>query len=257
MPKFAANLSMMFNEVSFLARFEAAAVAGFAGVEFLFPYAYDKHELAAELTQNGLRQVLFNFGQGEWESGERGTGALPDSGARFADALDQALDYATTLDCPRMHAMAGLKPADVPLEACRETFVENLTAASRKAAQRNVELLIEPLNTQDVPGYFLTSQAQARSIIESVGAPNLKLQLDLYHCQIMEGDLTKHLRDYADIVGHIQIAGVPGRHEPNVGEINYPHLFDVLDEIGYDGWVGCEYRPRGGTTEGLGWLQAL
>ena len=257
MPRFAANLSMMFAEVPFLDRFAAAAATGFAGVEYLFPYEYDKHELTAALTENGLRQVLFNFGQGNWHDGERGTAAVPGSEERFAKSLTLALDYAEAIGCPRLHAMAGLKPADVSMDVCRQTFVENLTAAARAAAAKGIDILIEPLNTRDVPGYFLTSQAEAQGIIETVGASNLKLQLDLYHCQIMEGDLATHLRDYADIVGHIQIAGVPARHEPNVGEINYPYLFDVLDDIGYQGWVGCEYRPRGGTVEGLGWLKAL
>ena len=257
MPRFAANLSMMFAEVPFFDRFGMAAAAGFAGVEFLFPYDYDKQELAAALTENGLRQVLFNFGQGNWHDGERGTGAVPGAEERFAQSLAQALDYATALGCSRLHAMAGLKPADVSAETCQQILIGNLTAAARITAAIGIDLLIEPLNTRDVPGYFLTSQAQARTIIDAVGAANLKLQLDLYHCQIMEGDLATHLRDCADIVGHIQIAGVPGRHEPNVGEIYYPYLFDVLDDVGYQGWVGCEYRPRGGTIEGLGWLSAV
>ena len=257
MPNFAANLSMMFTEAPFLDRFGAAAAAGFAGVEFLFPYAYAEEDLAANLSSNGLTQALFNFGQGAWEDGERGTGAIPGREEEFARALDEALNYASALRCSRLHAMAGLTPTGVSAGACHSVFVENLRAAAAKAATADITLLIEPLNTQDVPGYFLTSQAQARGIIEAVGAANLKLQLDLYHCQVMEGDLAKHIRDYADIVGHIQIAGVPGRHEPNVGEINYPYLFDVLDEVGYDGWIGCEYRPRGNTAEGLGWLNAL
>ncbi len=257
MPRFAANLSMMFTELPFLERFEAAAAAGFTGVEFLFPYAYAKEDLAAALTNNGLTQALFNFGQGAWDDGERGMGALPGREEEFAVALDTALDYAAALKCPRLHAMAGLTPAGATLEACRQTLIENLRQAAPKAAAADVTLLLEPLNTQDVPGYFLTSQAQARAIIEEVGAANLRLQLDLYHCQIMEGDLARHIREYADIVGHVQIAGVPGRHEPNVGEINYPFLFDVLDEVGYQSWVGCEYRPKGDTGAGLGWLNAL
>ncbi len=257
MVRFAANLSMMFAEIPFLDRFGAAAEAGFAGVEFLFPYQYEREDLAAALSGNGLSQVLFNFGQGAWEDGERGIGAIPGREEQFANALEQALDYAAALRCPRLHAMAGLKPADASAETCRQTFIENLGAAAKAAAERGIDLLIEPLNTRDMPGYLLTSQAAARTIIEAVGVPNLRLQLDLYHCQIMEGDLATHIRDYADIVGHVQIAGVPGRHEPNVGEINYPFLFEVLDEVGYQGWVGCEYRPRHGTFEGLGWLQAL
>jgi hydroxypyruvate isomerase len=254
MPRFAANLSMMFQEHAFLDRFAVAKAAGFEAVEFLFPYAFPANEIAARLRDNGLTQPLFNLPPGDWDRGERGFAALPGREAEFATALDNALDYATTLDCRQLHCMAGIPPAGVDRAACRATFVANLRRAAETAATRGITLLVEPINTRDIPGYFLNYQPDGRAIIEEVGAPNLRLQLDLYHCQIMEGDLAAHIREFLPVTGHVQIAGVPERHEPDVGELNYSYLFDLLDSLGYAGWVGCEYRPRGRTEDGLGWF---
>ena len=254
MPKFAANLSMMFQEVPFLDRFAAARAAGFAGVEFLFPYDFPKEEVAARLNAAGLSQALFNTVPGDFAKGERGLAALPGREAEVQAGVDKALDYAAALGCPTIHCMAGLRPADVPDETLEATYVANLTTTAAKAAGQGIVVVIEPINTRDIPGYFLNYQRQGRKIVERIGAANLKLQLDLYHCQIMEGDLAMHIRDYADITGHVQIAGVPERHEPDVGEVNYPYLYELLDRIGYAGWVGCEYRPRGRTEDGLGWF---
>ncbi len=255
MPKFAANLSMMFQELPFLERFAAASTAGFAGVEFLFPYEFPKEEITARLHAAELSQALFNSVPGQWGSGERGLACLPGREAEFQAGVDLALDYAAALSCPTVHVMAGLRPNDVPDATLEAVYVANLETAAAKAATQGVTLVIEPINTRDIPGFFLNYQGHARRIIERVGAANLKLQLDLYHCQIMEGDLAMHIRDFADIAGHVQIAGVPERHEPDVGEINYPYLFELLDRVGYSGWVGCEYRPRGKTEDGLGWFQ--
>lgn len=254
MPRFAANLSMMFQDIPFLDRFAAARAAGFTAVEFLFPYDFAKEEIAARLRENGLVQALFNTVPGNWQAGERGMGCLPGREAEFRYGVDLALEYAVALGCRKLHCMAGIRPEGVKDGELEATFVANLQAVAPKAAAVGITLLIEPINTHDIPGYFLNYQRQARRIIEHVGAPNLKLQLDLYHCQIMEGDLATHLKDYADIAAHVQIAGVPGRNEPDVGEINYPFLFELMDRLGYDVWVGCEYRPRGRTEDGLGWF---
>lgn len=255
MPKFAANLSMMFNEVDFLDRFDAAAMAGFKGVEFLFPYDWDAVELRAKLEAAGLAQALFNLPPGDFAKGDRGFGAMPGREADFDAALDKALAYADTLDCELLHVMSGIVPAGVSRDACTETLVANLRRAAPKAAASGRTLIIEPINTRDIPGYFLNTQDQARAIIEAVGADNVGLQFDFYHCQIVEGDLARTFERQLDLVRHVQIAGVPERHEPNVGEINYPYLFDLMDRLGYDGWVGCEYRPKAGTVEGLGWMK--
>jgi hydroxypyruvate isomerase len=245
---------MMFQEVPFLERFAAARAAGFTGVEFLFPYEFPKEEVAARLREAGLSQALFNTVPGDWTRGERGMACLPGREAAFLAGVDKALDYAEALGCPTVHCMAGLRPQGVADEQLAETYVANLKQAAARAKQRNVTVVIEPINTRDIPGFYLNFQEQARAVIERVGADNLKLQLDLYHCQIMEGDLAMHIRDYADITGHVQIAGVPERHEPDVGEVNFPYLFEALDRTGYQGWVGCEYRPRGRTEDGLGWF---
>lgn len=255
MPKFAANISMMFTEHEFLDRFAAAADAGFAGVEFLFPYEWPAAELKARLDARGLEQALFNTCPGDWAAGERGLAAVPGREADFEAAVEQALDYADTLGNACIHAMSGLVPEGADPAAHRATLVANLRRAAPAAAARGKTLIIEPINTRDIPGYFLNYQAQARAIIEEVAAENVRLQFDLYHCQIMEGDLAVHMRDLIGLVAHMQIAGTPGRHEPDVGEVNYPFLFDEMDRLGYDGWVGCEYRPRGGTVEGLGWMK--
>ena len=254
MPRFAANLSMMFQEHEFLDRFRAARAAGFAGVEFLFPYDFPAGDVANSLRQADLTQVLFNLPPGEWAKGERGLAALPGREEEFQKSVETALAYAQALHCPTLHCMAGMVPAGVERERCERTYTANLRLAARACAEAGRTLVLEPINTRDMPGYFLNYQAQARAIIEEVAEPNLKLQLDLYHCQIMEGDLARHIREFAEITGHVQIAGVPERHEPDQGEVNFRYLFDVLDETGYQGWIGCEYRPRGRTTDGLGWF---
>ena len=274
MPKFAANLSMLYNELPFLDRFEAAARDGFLGVECLFPYAWPAQEMAARLQGNGLRQVLLNAPPGgtdaassvaAWDSALRGTACVLGREAEFRQGVEMALAYAETLDCPRIHLMAGLVPTGVERDAVRATYVTNLRWAAAQAAQAGRGVLIEPINARDMPRYFLNRQDHAHEIVAEVGAPNLQVQMDLYHCQIVEGDVATKLRQYLPTgrVGHIQIAGVPERHEPNSGELNDRYLLGVLDTVaaqcGWDGWVGCEYRPRrgavpGGTSDGLGWM---
>jgi 2-dehydrotetronate isomerase len=262
MPQFAANLSMMYTEVEFLDRFAAAAADGFRAVEYLFPYAFDRAELARRLKANGLRQVLFNGPPGDWDRGERGLACLPTRVTEFRrGVLDQAFVYAEALSCPRVHLMAGLVPDGADRSALRETYVENLAWAAEQARGHGIDILIEPINTRDVPGYFLNRQDHAHEIVREIGAPNLKVQMDLYHCQIVEGDVAMKIRKYlADPahrgrVGHFQIAGVPDRNEPDRGELHHPYLFALLDELGWDGHVGCEYRPKAGTSAGLGWFQ--
>ena len=256
MLRFAANLSMMYTEVPFLERFGAAAKDGFGGVEFLFPYAFDAGAIAAELERHGLQQALFNTWPGDFDAGERGLASLPGREREFLEGVDRAIGYARALKCPRLHAMAGLLPAGADRAERRALYVRNLREASRRCADAGLDLLIEPINTRDIPGFFLNTQADAHAVIAEVGAPNLKVQMDLYHCQIVEGDLAMKIRQYLPTghVGHFQIAGVPLRHEPDLGEVNHPYLFDLLDELGWDGWIGCEYRPRAGTTAGLGWF---
>lgn len=271
MPRFAANLSFLYTELPFLDRFEAAAKDGFKAVEYLFPYAWSKHELKARLQAHGLQQVLFNAPAGgsdaasieqAWDAGSRGLACLNGREQEFRLGLRLALDYAQALQCPRIHVMAGLKPAGIPQADLRVSYLANLRWAAEQAAAQDVEVLIEPINTRDMPGYFLSRQDRAHELVLEAGSPNLKVQMDLYHCQIMEGDLATKLRAYLPTgrIGHVQIAGVPERHEPDVGELNFPYLFSLLDDWGYEGWVGCEYRPQrqkqgGGTSAGLGWLQ--
>lgn len=257
MPKFAANLTMMFNEVPFPQRFAAAAQAGFTGVEFLFPYDHSPAEVAGWLQENGLFNALFNMPPGDWAAGERGLASLPGREAEFRAGVATALEYARGQGTPCLHAMAGLLPEGADRSVHRAVYIENLRHAARALAPHGITLLIEPINTRDMPGYFLTTQAEAHAIREAVGEPNLKVQMDFYHVQIMEGDIATKLRKWLDHVGHIQIASVPARNEPDDGEVNYRYLFRLLDEVGYQGWVGCEYRPRGRTEDGLGWLQAL
>lgn len=251
MPRFAANLSMMFNEVPFLDRFEAAANAGFKGVEFLFPYEFPASEIAARLKANGLTQVLFNLPPGDWTKGERGLAALPGREAEFEAAARQALAYAEALECPRLHAMAGL----VHHGASRATYVANLKKLARMAGDSGVEVIIEPINTRDIPGFFLNRTSEARAVIYEVGEPNLGLQFDIYHRQVMEGDAATAIREYAALTRHYQLASPPDRGEPDEGELNYPWLFKLIDETGFDGWIGCEYKPRRGTIEGLKWIE--
>lgn len=268
MPRFAANLSLMYTEQPFLERFAAAAADGFTAVEYLFPYAYAPEVLADTLAQAGLQQVLFNAPPGgdtpeamvaAWEEGMRGTLCLPGQEQVFQAGVLQALRYAQAMRCPRIHLMSGRMPEGAPRKLLEDTALCNLRWAAQAAADAGVEVLIEPINGRDMPGYFLQTQAQAHHLVQLVAAPNLKVQMDLYHCQIVEGDVAMKLRQYLPTgrVGHIQIAGVPERHEPDVGELNYDYLFGVLDALGYAGWVGCEYRPRAGTSQGLGWLRRL
>lgn len=268
MPKFAANLSMLYPELDFLDRFEAAARDGFEGVEFLFPYAFDAAALAARLKANGLQQVLFNGPPGDWEGGEKGLACLPGRQADFRAGIASALDYAAALSCPRVHVMAGLVPAGTERAEVRPTYVQNLRWAAGLAARQGIDLLIEPINTRDIPGFFLNRQDHAHELIAEIGEPNVKVQMDLYHCQVVEGDVAMKIRQYLPTgrVGHFQIAGVPQRHEPDLGELNYAYLFGVIDEVaaacGWQGWVGCEYRPArgqatGGTSAGLEWLKAF
>lgn len=255
MPRFAANLSMMYTEVPFLDRFAAAAQDGFEAVEYLFPYEHTPADIAQRLQAHGLTQALFNLPPGDWAAGERGMACLPGREAEFVASVDTAIAYAQATGCKKLHAMAGLVPADADAQALRSTYVANLRAAAAKLAPLGITLLIEPINNRDMPGYFLNWQQQAHDVLADVGAPNLKVQMDFYHCQIMEGDLTRRLEKHWAGVGHIQIAGVPERHEPDGGEVNFPHLFDRLDQLGYDGFIGCEYRPKAGTSAGLGWLR--
>ena len=258
MPQFAANLSMMYAEHPFLERFGAAAADGFKAVEYLFPYAQPQDELARRLADHGLRQVLFNAPPGRFDAGERGIACLPGREDEFRRGwLDLALPYAAALRCPRVHVMAGLVASGAERAKLRATYLENLAWAAREAASSGLEVLIEPINRRDIPGYFLNRQDDAHEIVAEVNAPNLKVQMDLYHCQIVEGDLAMKLRRYLPTgkVGHIQIAGVPDRHEPDDGEVHYPHLFALIDALGWRGHVGCEYRPSGDdTSAGLGWF---
>src|SRR4051812_49045970 len=262
MPKFAANLSMLYPELDFLDRFAAASRDGFRAVEYLFPYDFDPAQLAARLRDNGLQQVLFNAPPGDWTSGERGFACLPGREAEFRASIDQALGYADALQCTRIHVMAGLLPEGESRESLHGLYVERVRWAAVRAAERGVDVLVEPINTRDIPGYFLNRQDDAHQVLREAGVAKLKVQMDLYHCQIVEGDVSTKIRLHVPSgnVGHVQIAGVPERHEPDIGEVNYPYLFTTLDQMGYEGWIGCEYRPRaglapGGTSAGLGWLR--
>ena len=276
MPQFAANLTMMYTELPFLDRFEAAAQDGFTAVEYLFPYAFEASELSARLQAHGLQQVLFNAPPGgtdatsidaAWGSNTRGIASIPGREAEFQAGVELALRYAQALHCPRIHLMAGLLGEGQSRTSNLPTYISNLRWAAAQAAKAGLDVLIEPINTRDIPGFFLNRQDHAHEIIQTVGAANLKVQMDLYHCQIVEGDVAMKIRQYLPTgrVGHFQIAGVPERHEPDLGEMNYPYLFDVIDEVSqacnWQGWIGCEYRPRlggqaGGTSAGLNWLRA-
>lgn len=262
MPRFAANLSMLYNEHDFLDRFAAAARDGFGGVEYLFPYAHPVEALAERLQANGLQQVLFNAPPGDWDAGERGLACRPGREDEFIAGIERAMAYARVLQCPRVHVMAGLLPEGATRESVRDTYVRNLSRAAAIAAEAGVTLLLEPINERDMPGFFLNRQDQAHALVGEIGASNVKVQMDLYHAQVVEGDLAMKVRRWLPTgqVGHVQIAGVPERHEPDIGEVNYPYLFALLDELGWDGWIGCEYRPKrgavgGGTSQGLGWMR--
>ena len=255
MPKFAANLTMLYGEHDFLDRFAAAAGDGFAGVEFLFPYDYEPQQLVDALKANDLELVLHNLPAGDWGAGERGLACLPDRVTEFQDSVGRAIDYASALGCPQMNCLAGIAPEGADPLVLRETLVENLRFAAGKLKEAGIRLLIEPINTIDIPGFFLNYSDEALSIMDEVGDDNLYLQYDIYHMQIMEGDLARTMERNLGRIAHMQLADNPGRHEPGSGEINYPFLFDFLDRIGYAGWIGCEYKPAGKTTEGLGWLK--
>ena len=259
MPRFAANLTMMYNEHSFLDRFAAAAGDGFKAIEFLFPYEYSPSEIKARLADNGLTQPLFNAPPGDWTAGERGIASLPGREAEFKRSIDKALEYAVVIGNKKLHVMAGLIALGQPRDKHRAVYLENLEYAARAARSCGITIVIEPINPRDIPGFFLNHQDDAQAVCNEIGAPNLQVQFDIYHCQIVEGDVSVKLK--RDMVrpnagiGHIQIAGVPERHEPDIGELNYPYLFELIDTLGYNGWIGCEYRPKAGTSEGLGWLR--
>jgi len=257
MPKFAANLTMLFNEVPFLERFAAAKAAGFEAVEYLFPYAYDKNELAGLLKTHGLKQVLHNLPAGNWDAGERGIACHPGRVEEFRAGVDQAIAYATALGCPQVNCLAGKVPAGVSRDEAHATFVANLKFAADKLKAAGLKLLIEPINSYDIPGFFLNYTAQAAAILDEVGSDNLYIQYDLYHAQRMEGELAATVQKYLPRIAHVQLADNPGRNEPGTGEMNYPFLFRHLDAIGYTGWIGCEYKPKTTTVEGLGWIKNL
>lgn len=252
MPRFAANLSMLFTEVPFLERFAAAAAAGFEAVEYLFPYDYRAEEIKERLDANGLKQALFNLPPGDWAAGERGLAALPERVDEFRDSVRTALAYADVLETPKLHAMAGIASPDDP--ASHETFVTNLRYAADQAAPQGRMILVEPLNPYSTPGYFLYGARRGLDLVAEIDRPNVKFQLDLFHAQLTDGDITHLIEQAADRIGHVQLASVPHRNEPDRGELNYPFVLDVLDRH-YDGWVGCEYNPAGETTAGLGWLE--
>jgi len=257
MPKFAANLTMLFNEVDFLDRFKAAADAGFKGVEYLFPYAFDKKALADQLESNGLVQVLHNLPAGNWEKGERGIACLPDRVAEFKEGVDQAIEYAQALGCKQLNCLAGIAPAEADAEVVHETLVGNLVFAAVRLKQAGIRLVVEPINPFDIPGFYISRTDQALAIFDEVKSDNIFLQYDIYHAQRMEGELGNTLARHMDRIAHIQLADNPGRNEPGTGEINYPWLFGHIDRLGYTGWIGCEYKPAAKTQDGLGWFTAL
>ena len=254
MPKFAANLTMLFTEYDFLDRFDRAAKAGFRGVEYLFPYAYKPEQLAEKLVANNLVQVLHNLPAGNWEGGERGIACLPDRVGEFREGVAKAIEYAKTLNCPQLNCLSGIAPGGADASKVRETFVGNIRYAGEELKKHGIKLLIEPVNTRDIPGFYLNRTKQALELIDEAGSDNIFVQYDVYHMQIMEGDLARTVETNLAQIKHIQLADNPGRNEPGTGEINYPFLFGFFDRIGYDGWIGCEYKPRGKTEEGLGWF---
>ena len=255
MPKFAANLSFLFGDVEFPDRFDKAAAAGFRAAEFHFPYAWDKNELAERIRRAGVEVVLFNLTAGDWGKGDRGIACIPSRISEFRDGVGRAIEYAKALGCTRVNCLSGIAPARAPGETLRETFVSNLRYAARELEREGITLLIEPVNTRSVPGNYLRNSGQAIALMDEAAVANVKLQYDVFHMQIMEGDLAKTIEANLARIGHIQIADVPDRHEPGTGEINYPFLFDHLDRIGFQGWIGCEYVPAGRTEDGLGWLK--
>ncbi|MDH4249032.1 MAG: hydroxypyruvate isomerase [Deltaproteobacteria bacterium] len=255
MPKFNANLTMLYNEVDFLQRFGKAAAAGFKGVEYLFPFAYPAAQLAEELKKHKLEQVLHNLPAGNWDKGERGIAVLPDRVGEFQEGVGRAIEYAKTLGCKQLNCLVGLTPKNVAADLVHKTLVENLRFAAKALDKEGIRLLVEPLNSQDVPGFHLVHTKDALKVFDEVGHANLWLQYDIYHMQIMEGNLTRAIRDNLKRIAHLQLADNPGRNEPGTGEIHYPNLFRFIDEAGYKGWIGCEYKPAKGTDEGLGWVK--
>lgn len=254
MPRFAANLSFLFHEVPFEQRFERAAAAGFSGVEYFFPYALPAARIAGLLKAHGLAQVLFNLPAGNWEGGERGIATHPDRVAEFRDSVTLALDYACALGCPQVNCLAGVPPAGADPARVRGTFVANLHYAAEQARAAGVRMLSEPINSRDMPGFYLNRSAQAIELFDEAGSDNLWLQYDVYHMQVMEGDLAPTIERLLPRIAHMQFADTPGRHEPGTGEINFPFLFGHVDRLGYPGWMSAEYRPAAGTEAGLGWL---
>ncbi len=255
MLKFSANLTMLFKEVDFLNRFERASIAGFKGIEFLLPYEWKAAELAERLDKHGLEQVLFNLPAGDWAGGERGIACLPGREGEFQEGVGLAINYAKALRCSRLNCLVGITPKEAPPEKVRQTLVDNLRFAATALGKENITLLIEPLNSQDIPGFYLVHTRDSLQLMKEVGHPNIRLQYDIYHMQIMEGNLTKTILDNLPLIAHIQLGDNPGRHEPGTGEINFPNLFRFIDEAGYDGWIGCEYNPAGVTEDGLGWVK--
>jgi hydroxypyruvate isomerase len=257
MPKFAANLSMLFTEVPFLDRFERAAKAGFTAVEFLFPYAFSAVDIKQRLDANGLALVLHNLPAGDWDAGERGIACLPDRTGEFRAGVAKAIDYATALGVPQLNCLAGKAPAGADEAVLRKTFIANLKFSAAELKKAGLKQLIEPINSYDIPGFYLNRTAQALAILDEVGADNAYVQYDIYHAQRMEGELAATMQKHLARIGHIQLADNPGRNEPGTGEINWPFLFAHLDRIGYAGWIGCEYKPATTTEAGLGWRQRL
>ncbi len=254
MPRFCANLTMMFNEHPFLERFAAASKAGFTAVEFLFPYDHPAAEIRARLDDHGLEQILFNMPPGDWSLGERGLASLPGRVAEFRDSVKRALDYATVFGTKRLHCMAGLVPAGTAQGTAASLYAANLAWACEQAVAAGVLVVIEPINHRDMPGFFLNTTDQGAAVVEAIGRDRLALLFDIYHCQVTEGDVTSRMARLLPLIGHIQIADVPARNEPGTGELNWRFIFDRMDAVGYAGWVGCEYRPAGDTVSGLGWL---
>jgi hydroxypyruvate isomerase len=255
MLKFGANLTFLYSEYDFLDRFAAAAKAGFRGVEYISPYEYPKERIAELLAQHGLSQVLFNLPAGDWAKGERGIACHPGRLGEFQDGVGRAIEYAQALGCRQVNCLAGIAEADVPRERQHAALVANLKFAALKLKEAGVKLLIEPVNTRDIPGFYLTRSQQALEVIDEVGSDNLYLQYDVYHMQVMEGDLAHTIETHLARIAHMQIADNPGRHEPGTGEINYPFLFALIERLGYQGWIGCEYKPRTTTDESLGWMR--
>lgn len=255
MPKFSANLTMMFNEVEFLSRFERASLAGFKAVEYMFPYEWAKEQLADELESHELEQVLFNLPAGDWAGGERGIACIPGRENEFKDGVELAIAYAKALQCPAINCLVGLTPEGIAAGKVRQTLVDNLQFAATALEKNGVRFLIEMLNHNAIPGFYLVRTQEALQLLEEVNHPNLRLQYDVYHMQIMEGNLIDTLSAHISRIGHIQIADNPGRHEPGTGEINFPNVFAAIDAAGYNGWIGCEYIPAGTTEEGLRWFK--